>query len=36
MEDFVESYLRKLRGILRSRVLGVHVLFHLVKDVSPH
>ena len=33
IENFVENHLRKLRGILRSRVL--RVLCYLIKNVSP-
>ena len=34
IEDFVETHLCKLRGVLRSRVLGV--LCDLIKNVSPY
>ena len=34
VEGFVETHLRKLRGILRSRVLRVSC--DLIKDVSPY
>ena len=34
IDDFVETHLCKLRGVLRSRVLGV--LCDLIKNVSPY